>query len=224
MSITFLLFLDHCFLKHEKKYTWVVRKWSRSVSGAPTVVWPVFLPILCVALRKYVKYQRKVSRHRNLLLKKNINLVIKILGSYFSHACPCGCRCTCGYFFYHMTVVTCTRFKVYFLNILYKRIFFLFPTKNIIKVHSWDLFVTTIVDSQLFFFVLCAEYWKLHGLYLLITCSFLQQVQINDQYGHYWLSDQTVQEHLVLSCSITSVFIFCYWIVLSDENSDKFEY
>ena len=37
MSITFLLFLDHYFLKNEKKYTWVVRKWSRSVSGAPTV-------------------------------------------------------------------------------------------------------------------------------------------------------------------------------------------
>ena len=37
MSITFLLFVDHYFLKDEKKYTWVVRKWSRSVSGAPTV-------------------------------------------------------------------------------------------------------------------------------------------------------------------------------------------
>ena len=37
MSITFLLFLDHYFLKDEKKYTRVVRKWSRSVSRAPTV-------------------------------------------------------------------------------------------------------------------------------------------------------------------------------------------
>ena len=37
MSITFLLFMDHYFLKVEKKYTWVVRKWSRSGSGAPTV-------------------------------------------------------------------------------------------------------------------------------------------------------------------------------------------
>ena len=37
MSITFLLFLDHYFLKDEKKYAWVVRKWSQSVSGAPTV-------------------------------------------------------------------------------------------------------------------------------------------------------------------------------------------
>ena len=37
MSITFLLLLDHYFLKNEKKYTWVFRKLSRSVSGAPTV-------------------------------------------------------------------------------------------------------------------------------------------------------------------------------------------
>ena len=38
MSITFFPFLDNYFSKYEKKYTWVIRKWSRSVSGAPTVL------------------------------------------------------------------------------------------------------------------------------------------------------------------------------------------
>lgn len=95
--------------------------------------WPVFLPILCVALRKYVKYQRMVSRHRNLLLKKNINVVIIILGSYFSHACPCAVDVRVDTFFYHMTVVTCTRFKVYFLNILYKKNFFCSQQKTLLK-------------------------------------------------------------------------------------------
>ena len=42
MSITFL---DHYFLKDEKKYAWVVQKLSRSVSGAPH----------CMCIFKYKK-------------------------------------------------------------------------------------------------------------------------------------------------------------------------
>ena len=53
MSITFFLFLDHCFLKHEKKYTWVVRKWSRSVSGAPTVLFKLFPNIIACKIQKF---------------------------------------------------------------------------------------------------------------------------------------------------------------------------
>lgn len=47
--------------------------------------------------------------------------------------------------------------------------------------------------------VLCAVQVKLQGSYLLITCSYLQQVQVNDQYRYNWLSFQTMGRYFNVS-------------------------
>ena len=35
--------MDHYFIKNDKKYTWVIRKWNRSESGSPSVYYQYVL-------------------------------------------------------------------------------------------------------------------------------------------------------------------------------------
>ena len=45
MSITFLLLFYHCFLKHEKKYTCMVRKWSPGHSKTYFILGRTFITL-----------------------------------------------------------------------------------------------------------------------------------------------------------------------------------
>ena len=75
MSITFLLFFYHYFLKDEKKNALVVRKWSRSVSGALTV-----LSYLSVIVSFLVKIMV-------ILLFEGANFPVSQFSSVHAHGC-----------------------------------------------------------------------------------------------------------------------------------------